>query len=161
MDIYNQFLNLLIFFITGMIIGILFDFFRIMRKTFKTPDIITYIQDVLFWVLTGLLIIFTSFKFNNGEIRLYIFTTLLSGFIIYIFTLSKYVISINVFILSIIKNILIYPINLLVKGIKKFIVRPFKVIYQNIKEKLTKIMNKRRNLWKNVEKNIYNQKTGE
>ena len=39
----------------GVIIGILFDFFRILRKSFKTPDFVTYIEDVIFWILTGLL----------------------------------------------------------------------------------------------------------
>ena len=33
----------LVFSLTGVAIGILFDFFRVLRKTFKTADIITYI----------------------------------------------------------------------------------------------------------------------
>ena len=41
----NQFYLLCIFMISGLIIGILFDLFRILRKSFKTPDIITYIED--------------------------------------------------------------------------------------------------------------------
>ena len=43
----------LIFIANGIIIGILFDFFRILRKTFKTSDMITYVEDLLFWILTG------------------------------------------------------------------------------------------------------------
>ena len=47
----NQAYLFLIFIINGIIIGVLFDFFRILRKTIKTKDAITYIQDILFWIL--------------------------------------------------------------------------------------------------------------
>ena len=39
----NQAYLFLIFMVNGIIIGILFDFFRILRKSFKTADLITYI----------------------------------------------------------------------------------------------------------------------
>ena len=38
----NQAYLFCIFIINGIIIGILFDFFRILRKTFNTSDLITY-----------------------------------------------------------------------------------------------------------------------
>ena len=47
----------LIFIINGFIIGLLFDFFRILRKAIKTSDFITYIEDALFWILTGFIIL--------------------------------------------------------------------------------------------------------
>ena len=51
----NQAYLFCIFIINGIIIGILFDFFRILRKTFKTSDLITYIEDSMFWILTGII----------------------------------------------------------------------------------------------------------
>ena len=49
----NQQVNLfLIFAIIGLIISLLFDFFRILRRSFNTNDIITYLEDIVFWVLT-------------------------------------------------------------------------------------------------------------
>ena len=54
-----------IFILLGIIIGIIFDIFRILRKSFKTKDFITNIEDVLFWIISGLLTLFTIFKFNN------------------------------------------------------------------------------------------------
>ena len=62
-----------IFVLNGFLIGIVFDIFRISRKVFKTPNIITYIEDVVFWFIAGFLTLFTIFKFNNGELRAYIF----------------------------------------------------------------------------------------
>ena len=72
----NQAFIFVIFIIIGIIIGILFDIFRIYRKNFKTNDLITYSQDFIFWVLTGVLILFSIYKFNSGEIRVFIFVGL-------------------------------------------------------------------------------------
>ena len=68
-ELYSQLFCLLMFTITGIAIGILFDIFRILRKSFKTADIITYLQDILFWILSGLIVLFSIYRFNNGEIR--------------------------------------------------------------------------------------------
>ena len=51
-EILNQSYVFIIFIINGLIIGILFDLFRILRKSFKTTNTITYIEDILFWLLT-------------------------------------------------------------------------------------------------------------
>ena len=53
----NQTYLFIIFTIVGIIIGILFDIFRILRKSFKTKDIVTHIEDIFFWILTGIIII--------------------------------------------------------------------------------------------------------
>ena len=55
--ITNQAYLFLIFILNGLIIGFLFDFFRILRKTIKTTDFVTYIQDFIFWILTGIIIL--------------------------------------------------------------------------------------------------------
>ena len=96
----NQAYLFLIFTFDGFIIGLLFDFFRILRKSFKTSDLVTYIQDILFWILTGFLVLYSIFIFNNGEIRLFMFLGILLGVTLYILTLSQYIIKINVFIIS-------------------------------------------------------------
>ena len=75
----NQANLFLIFVIDGLIIGLLFDTFRILRKSFKTPDFITYVEDILFGIITGLLILYSIFKFNNGELRFYLFLGIFFG----------------------------------------------------------------------------------
>ena len=57
--ITNQGIIFLIFVLNGFVIGFLFDIFRILRKSFKTTDTITCIEDILFWILTR----FNSFIF--------------------------------------------------------------------------------------------------
>ena len=125
----------LIFTLNGFIIGLLFDFFRILRKSFKTADWITYIEDILFWVLTGLLVLYSIFIFNNGEIRLFMLLGIFIGITLYMLILSSYIIKINVFIIGKIKNVvklvckfLLYPIKIIAKVIRKIF---FKPIYVN------------------------------
>lgn len=125
--ITNQAHLFLIFCINGIIIGLLFDFFRILRRSFKTHDIVTCLQDVLFWILTGFILLYSIFTFNNGEIRLFMFLGVILGCILYILCLSSYIIKINVTIITFFKKIIIKIFNI--------ICIPFKVIY-NITRKL-------------------------
>ena len=69
----NQAYLFMIFILNGILIGIVFDIFRILRRSFKTPNIVTYIEDTLFWIVSALTILYSLFTFNNGEIRGYIF----------------------------------------------------------------------------------------
>ena len=85
----NQAYLFIVFSLTGVIIGLLFDFFIILRRSFKTSNIITYFEDVLFWILTGVLILYNIWYFNNGEIRIYMFLGIIMGGLIYMLTLSN------------------------------------------------------------------------
>lgn len=152
------------FIINGILIGFLFDIFRILRKSFKTKDFITYIEDVTFWILTGILTLYFIFKYNNGEIRLYIFLGIIFGTLIYILTLSKYIIKFSVTIINFIKGIIIkiieiitYPIKLVINILKKILFRPISFIFINIRKifsknklNLLKIIKKAQETTKNV-----------
>lgn len=129
----------LIFTINGIIIGILFDIFRILRRSFKTADIITYAQDILFWILTGIILLYSIFTFSNGEIRFYMFLGVFIGCLIYLLIFSKYFIKINVKIILTIKEILvkiiliiIFPIKIIINFMKKIFFKPIKFITINI-----------------------------
>jgi len=124
----NQAYIFLIFILNGFLIGLLFDIFRILRKSFKTKDFLTYIQDFLFWILAGIIILYSLFKFNNGEIRGYVFLGIFIGVITYLFLFSKYFIKVNLKIIEIIKTILkfcfIIPIKHFFKFLKKNVFIP-------------------------------------
>lgn len=117
----NQAYLFLVFSITGVIIGILFDIFRILRRTIKTSNIITYIEDVLFWILTGLLVLYNIWYFNNGEIRIFMFLGIILGVLIYMSTLSNIIIKVFSKILKTIINILELPIKTIIAILQKII----------------------------------------
>lgn len=148
----NQSYLFLIFTVNGFIIGMLFDFFRILRKTFKTSDFITYIQDIIFWILTGLLILYSIFQFNNGEIRLYMFLGIGIGAILYLLLISKYVVKISVAILCKIKEV--------IQKIIKIVLFPIKAtakICQKIIEKIN-ITTKIKKIFQKMQKNLLKTK---
>lgn len=118
----------LVFSLTGVIIGLLFDIFRVLRKSFKTPDIVTSIEDILFWILTGILILFNIWYFNNGEIRIFMFLGIIMGSLIYMLTLS---------------NIIINILKTIITNIVKIIEIPMKPFINIIKHFSTKIVKKR------------------
>lgn len=120
--IYNQLKILLAFFVTGICIGFIFDFFRIQRKVFKLHDFITYIQDALFWIISGFLFAFVAIRYTNGELRLYMMFGVILGVILYFKLISRFFIGINTWL-----------INLIMKFVN-LIISPFKKIYKKIKK---------------------------
>lgn len=138
----NQAYLFLIFVINGIIIGLVFDFFRILRISFKTKDFVTYIEDIIFWIITGIILLYSIFIFNNGQIRLFMFIGVGIGIISYILLVSKYVIKINVFIVNIIKKIILIPLNFIYKIIKKIFFRPISFVIINIGKFSTNIIKK-------------------
>lgn len=125
--VINQAYLFLIFTLDGLFIGFLFDFFRILRKSFKTINLITYIEDILFWILTGISIIFCMYKFSGGTLRLFMFLGLSFGLILYMLTLSKIIMKIFIFFITTVKKI--------IRQILKIMITPFKWIY-NIIDKI-------------------------
>lgn len=139
--IFDELMTLFCFVFTGALIGILFDIFRIIRRSFKTADFITYIEDICFWLLAGLILLFSIFTFNNGELRLYVFLGILFGTLIYLLTLSKYFILIFVKIITFIKKILWYPISKIIQVSTK-IFSPIKASFVKIRLKIINRMKK-------------------
>lgn len=143
--IYTQLELFFIFIINGFGIGLLFDFFRILRKTIKTADFITYIEDILFWILTGFIILYSVFKYNDGEIRIFMFLAIIIGILLYLTLISKYLLIISTTIINLIKNILIkmfkiikIPFTILIRTIKKIFLNPISFIIIKMKKYTSK-----------------------
>lgn len=154
--ITNQAYIFIIFVIVGIIVGIIFDFFRILRKSFKTKDFVTYVEDIIFCILTGLILLYSIFKFNSGEIRIYMFLGVLIGCSLYMLTISIYFIKINVFILTALTNILkkiisiLYiPFKYLKKIFTKIFFKPISFIIINIRKMMSNAFTKSKNIFKN------------
>ena len=150
-----------IFVINGILIGLLFDFFRILRKSFKTNDFITYVEDIVFWILTGIILLYSIFLFNNGEIRLFMFIAVLLGLIIYMLSISTYIIKVNVKIINFFKtiilkiiSIILIPFKYIVEIFRKIFFRPVSFIIINIKKFSTNYLKKLSNKMKNNKKSV-------
>ncbi len=89
---------------------------------------------------------YSNYKYNNGEIRIFIFIGIILGIIFYICTISKYFIEINVKILSILIDIFNSYIYIPIKRILKVIILPFLLLIDKIKQN------------KLIKKGIFNKK---
>ncbi len=82
-------------FLTSVLLGgylfCFYDFFRALRKVKKYKNIQVHIQDLLFILIITVYGFYTYLYKSNGEIRFYYFIGILLGGMIYLFTISKYV----------------------------------------------------------------------
>ena len=130
-----------IFILNGFLIGLIFDIFRILRKSFKTNDVFTYLEDICFWLATGAITLYSIFKFNNGELRAFIFIGILCGVLIYMLWFSKVFINISVFLINFLKRIInliiIFPIITILRVLKKIIFKPVSFLIINFRKNLS------------------------
>lgn len=158
----NQAYLFFVFVINGIIIGLLFDFFRIVRKVFNTNDMITYMEDILFWILAGITVLYSVFVFNNGELRLFMFLGILLGAFAYMLFVSSYIIKINMKIVNVVKKVIaivMVPFKLIYQTLHKLFFKPFTFLFINIRKSSTnfatkigknlKIPKKKKNIVKN------------
>ena len=109
--INNEFSVFLAFILIGIIISFLFDFFRILRRVYQTPDFLTIIEDIAFWIISGIILLSGIFILNEGNIRAYLFIGLFTGILFYIITLSKTITKIGSKILQTLNKIIFAPIS--------------------------------------------------
>ena len=152
----NEISVFLIFIIVGILLALLFDIFRILRKSFKTSDLITVIEDICYWIIAGTFLIYSVFVYNNGELRLYIFLGIGIGIIFYLAIASKFVISLCVKLINKLKSIikklikiLLIPINYVVTFFHKSISKPISFIIINLKKSFNIISKIKSNMHKN------------
>lgn len=67
----------------GSLFGAMFDTYQRFLQRPKRKQWIVFINDLLFWIIQALLVFYTLFLVNSGEIRFYIFIALLCGFAAY------------------------------------------------------------------------------
>lgn len=117
-NVTEQLVEFFDFVVIGIIIALIFDFFRAYRKYKKSTNISVVIQDILFFLIVTVLIMFSMVYILNSSIRLYIFLAILVGIMLYIACFSKYFLKIYDII-----------INFFVESIK-FIFLPINVVLQ-------------------------------
>ncbi|WHY86408.1 spore cortex biosynthesis protein YabQ [Neobacillus novalis] len=83
MTLSTQFLTMLSMIGMGSLFGAMFDTYQRFLNRPKRKTWIVFCNDLLFWIIQALLIFYTLFTINNGEIRFYIFIALICGFAAY------------------------------------------------------------------------------
>ena len=83
MTLSTQFMTMISMIGMGITFGIALDTYNRFLNRTKRKRWFVFINDVLFWLLQGLVIFYILFLVNRGELRFYIFIALLCGFAAY------------------------------------------------------------------------------
>lgn len=122
----EQIFILIYSFAAGVVTGVLFDVYRVIRG-FQNPNkIITYVEDILFWIFASIIIFLFLLKTNFAYLTFYCYLYIFLGLCVYIRILSKLNIKIMHVMISkiltifrIVRNYILYPLNLLLNFKKK------------------------------------------
>ncbi len=114
-------------FLCGIGICIIFDFFRALRRSYAPSGITVALQDAIFCIIAFKLFFDMMYVTNNGHIRWYIPIAIVSGCVIYFFSISKYIIKVWMFVIKILKA-LIYPFTKILSFLKHVVSKPLHVI---------------------------------
>lgn len=110
-------------FLSGILIGGMFDLYRIIRGG-KVPRIIVFIEDILFWILVSM-VVFTFLLYTNyAFMGFYVYLFMIIALFIYIKAISPIFIKLEV-------KILIF-ISKLIRIIFKNLIYPFKLVFYSI-----------------------------
>lgn len=88
-DLTGQAITFLLTGLAGFAFGLVYDGFRIFRKMLHHNPILTAIEDVLFWVLSTLLLFTLLVHINFGQVRFFTLLGVALGIILYLCTLSR------------------------------------------------------------------------
>lgn len=101
----GQLLVFIIFIALGMVVSVLYDLFRIRRRTFKLVGFLVHIEDILFWLICILIIPSVIYAVNHGEIRGYLVLGMLTGLVLYMALFSKPIMDFSVPLILTVKRI--------------------------------------------------------
>lgn len=89
---------------TGILLGVLFDTYRVLRGVFRPPWMITSVADLLYWLVAAGLAFLALVLGNWGELRFYVFIALFAGVALYYRLASRYVVKIIVTLLKLLAS---------------------------------------------------------
>ena len=158
MELKSETINFLTFVIVGIVLGIVFDFFRAMRKIKKYSTRVVYLQDIIFFIITGLIISSVLIYKLQYDLRIYLFFAIILGVIIYIVTFSRHVVRVLISLIRTSKTIFLFmllPLQLLNNVWNSLNYK----IFRDIKRYLSKIKEKCCNKFFNMVSYNYSMKS--
>ena len=112
--------------LAGILIGILFDFYKIIRGI-KIPKIVIVIEDLLFWILTALVIFVFLLLNNYAFLGPYVYAFMIVTLLLYIKFISPIILNIERKFISVFWGA--------IRIVLKNTVYPIKIIYYNLLRK--------------------------
>lgn len=109
--------------LSGILIGIMFDLYNIIRGV-KIPKIIIIIEDILFWILTAVIVFAFLLYTNYAFLGPYVYIFMIGTLIIYLKLISPTILKLERHIID--------KVSKFIRIFLKNLIYPIKVIYYNI-----------------------------
>ena len=138
---------------TGIIMGVIYDLVRVLRKIIYHPNWLVQIEDLLYWVACGCFAFIMIYWRNYGQIRGFVFLGILIGTVLYFSTVSQLFVKIMT---QIIMRFIIIPIRCIMVAISIPIKHILK-LYNSINKKRKIHKSKYKMKWKRRRDHLYKQ----
>ncbi|NMA85188.1 MAG: spore cortex biosynthesis protein YabQ [Epulopiscium sp.] len=124
--------------LTGACLGLLYDGFRIFRKAIPHFDLMTNLEDLLYWVVVALAVFYILFNENYGEVRGFALLGVGVGSVLYFLIFSPWLMKISTKIINIVKRFLRWMIRIVfspLRWLHKILRKPYIKIQSNMKKR--------------------------
>ncbi|MBR1884431.1 MAG: spore cortex biosynthesis protein YabQ [Clostridia bacterium] len=114
--------NIIVALIIGVILGIIFDFFRSLRKVTRPKNSVVMIQDIIYFAIVLIVMITATYLYLDDALRMYIVVIIILSALIYFKLFSKFIVNIYVFVIKRTKKLitdLLLPFRLIFEIFQK------------------------------------------
>ncbi len=118
-SVYHETYILLATIYGGLLIGFIYDLYKVFRRLFHPKKVATYLQDILFWSIISVVSFYVLIISNQGDLRFYNFIGFVVGVLVYHYLLSKKIIQTLLFIIRVLGEffrdlwqLFLYPLKL-------------------------------------------------
>lgn len=108
--------------IMGIIVGFIYDWFRVFRRIIKHSNIFIQIEDCIYWIFVSIATFVIMLNKNYGEIRAFLICGVFIGMVIYFNTISILFMKVSMAVVKTIKKVLVLFFNILIT--------PFKLLFK-------------------------------
>ncbi len=144
---YSQEYMLIVSIMGGMLLGFIWDIYRIIRHYTKFGRLMTAAGDVMYWIISVYFSITVINDISYGNVRFFILMGFISGAIIYFYGISNYILKLFIFIIDFIIFMIKKFIAFIISPVK-FIIKKIMLILYPYKEKLKKEKEKAKRKYK-------------
>lgn len=122
---YSQEYMLAVSIMAGMLLGSLWDVYRLLRHYIKLGTFGIAIGDLVYWLISIYIGVTLIFDISYGNIRFFILMGFVIGALLYFYGISRYILKLFIFVID---GVLKY-----IKKAIEFIIEPFKALVRKLK----------------------------
>lgn len=151
MSLEVQFITMGLMLASGVLIGVLFDLYRVLAHELRFPRWLIPLLDLAYWAVATVLIFRVLFYGNFGQVRMFVFLGLFLGYTLYFLVLSQTSMRIIRWLIGVVEAF----IRFLGKTVEVCIIRPIVALYKFVLVLLGFLVTIAMFLWKLVIQLLY------